>query len=71
MAADILRFENFLIPGTIILTDGRSANANFLKNFFKRKWIYQHDIKNDQHIFYLNDNSLGYVNDMQLKFYRS
>jgi len=71
MAADILRFENFLIPGTIILTDGRSANANFLKNFFKRKWIYQHDIKNDQHIFYCNDNSLGYVNDMQLKFYRS
>ena len=71
MSCDILRIEYFLTPGTIIVCDGRSANANFLRNNFKRNWIYNHDKFNDQHIFYLNDKSLGKYNDLQLKFYKS
>ena len=35
MASDILKIEPFLLPGTIILIDGRTANANFLKIIFK------------------------------------
>ena len=35
MSCDILKIEPFLIPGTIILIDGRTANANFLKIIFK------------------------------------
>ncbi len=71
MSCDILRIEYFLTPGTIIVCDGRSANANFLRDNFKRNWIYNHDKFNDQHIFYLNDKSLGKYNDLQLKFYKS
>ena len=71
MVCDILKFEYFLTPGTIIVTDGRSANAKLIKDNFKRNWIYKNDKKYDQHIFCLNDPSLGNYNNLQLKFYRS
>ena len=41
MVGDIIRFEYFY-PGTIIITDGRSANAQFLKENFKRNWLYEY-----------------------------
>ena len=59
MVCDILKFEYFYTPGSIIVVDGRSANAKFLKDNFKRKWKYIDDKKNDQHIFYLVDPVLG------------
>ena len=31
MSCDIAKFENFLTPGTIIVSDGRTANSIFLK----------------------------------------
>tara|TARA_B100000768_G_C11202112_1_gene342222 strand:- start:65 stop:871 length:807 start_codon:yes stop_codon:yes gene_type:complete len=69
MVCDILKFEYFYTPGTVIVCDGRSANAKFLKDNFKRNWKYYHDDKNDQHIFYLNDPILGKYNKLQLEFY--
>ena len=71
MVSDILNFEYFFTPGTIIIIDGRGANAKFLKDNFKRNWIYKNDTKYDQHIFYLNDPILGKYNKLQLKFYKS
>ena len=71
MVCDILKFENFLTPGTIIVTDGRGANANFLKNNFQRKWKYKYDIFYDQHIFLLDDSLIGPLNIRQVKFYNS
>ena len=56
MNSDILQFEHFLTPGTIILFDGRTANARFLKNNFQRNWKYYHDEKNDQIIFFWMKN---------------
>ena len=41
MVSDILFLNNFLVPGTIIMIDGRGANADF-KNNFTRKWIYKY-----------------------------
>jgi hypothetical protein len=70
MVCDILKFEYFLTPGTIIVVDGRAANAKFLKDNFKRKWIYKNDKKFDQHIFVLNDPILGKYNKLQLDFYK-
>ncbi len=70
MVCDILKFEYFYTPGTIIISDGRSANAKFLKDNLKRKWGYIDDQKNDQHIFWLDDPSLGKYNTEQLKFYK-
>lgn len=71
MINDILKFENFLNPGTIILTDGRAANALFLKNNFKRNWLYYFDVKYDQHFFYLDDKPFGKINKQLLNFYSS
>ena len=71
MVCDILKMEYFLNPGTIIVIDGRGANAQFLKDNFKRKWLYLNDKKFDQHIFYLNASTVGKYNDLQLKFYKS
>lgn len=69
MMCDVLKFEYFFIPGTIIILDGRAANAKFLKDHFKRKWRYIRDIKNDQHVFLLKDPILGKYNKLQTEFY--
>ena len=69
MVCDILKFEYFYTPGTIIVCDGRAANAKFLKDNFKRNWKYLNNIKTDQHIFWLNDLVLGKYNKLQLEFY--
>ena len=69
MVCDILKLEYFFTPGTIIVCDGRAANAKFLKDHFKRSWKYLDDKKNDQHIFCLVDPSLGKYNNLQIKFY--
>ena len=42
MVADILKMEYFLLPGTIMLIDGRGANASFLRNNLERKWGYKY-----------------------------
>jgi len=70
MNCDILKLEYFYTPGTIIVCDGRAANAKFLKDNFTRNWEYYNDKKSDQHIFYLNDPVLGKYNELQLKFYK-
>ena len=69
MVCDILKFEYFYTPGTIIVCDGRGANAKFLKDNFKRNWKYLNNLKSDQHIFWLNDPILGKYNKLQLEFY--
>ena len=71
MACDILKFEHYLVPGTIILVDGRTANARFLKSNFQRKWFYVHDKQNDQSIFYLKEEPLGKINEDLINFYKS
>ncbi len=70
MSCDLLKIEYFLTPGTIIVVDGRGANSSFLKDSFKRKWIYKKDDVNDQHIFYLDEKPLGVYNKRQLEFYK-
>ena len=70
MNSDLLSFENFLTPGTIILFDGRTANARFLRSNFKRKWEYIEDKKNDQNLLYLNEAPLGTINKKQINFYK-
>tara|TARA_B100000780_G_C21123505_1_gene455319 strand:- start:826 stop:1617 length:792 start_codon:yes stop_codon:yes gene_type:complete len=70
MNSDILKIEYFLVPGTIIIVDGRGANSIFLKNNFQRKWFYKYDKIFDQHVFALNDPSIGRYNDLLLKFYK-
>jgi hypothetical protein len=68
MAADILTFEHFLEPGTLIVVDGRTANARFLKANFQRDWKYQFCPEFDQHFFELNEEPLGRWNAAAIQF---
>ena len=68
MSADILTIEHFLMPGTLIVTDGRTANARFLKSNLQRDLIYCHDESFDQHFFELSETPLGIYNKKQLEF---
>lgn len=62
MAADLLLMESTFLPGTFILVDGRTNNARFLKNNFKREYIYERDKKGDVSTFELNEERLGKYN---------
>ena len=62
MAADLLAMEHFLLPGTIIVVDGRTSNARFLKSNFQRTWQYSHYKEYDQHVFELTEEPLGKIN---------
>ena len=68
---DILKIEAFLIPGTIILIDGRTNNAHYLRKKLYRNWSYRHIKLLDQHIFELKDPSIGSYNKRVLNFYKS
>jgi len=68
MSAGILSIEHFLTPGTLIVTDGRTANARFLKSNLQRDWFYCHDQESDQHYFELVEEPLGIYNKRQIDF---
>lgn len=68
MSADILRFEFFLEPGTLIVVDGRTANARFLRSYLKRNWDYVHDPVGDVHYFELVESPLGKHNKAKIDF---
>ena len=71
MSGDILRMEHFLLPGTLIVIDGRTANARFLKANLQRNWAYDYDKNFDQHFFELDEEPLGRHNKKQLEFIRN
>ena len=68
MSADLLRFEFYLEPGTLVLVDGRTSNSRFLKSYLRRNWSYLHDSDGDVHYFELNEEPLGKLNKIKLKF---
>jgi hypothetical protein len=68
MSGDLILLEPYFWTGTVIVTDGRGANANFLRNNFKRNWSYRYDEKNDQHIFVLKDKPWGEIAKSYSKF---
>ena len=59
MSADILAMEHFLQPGTLIVVDGRTANARFLACNLQREWAYCHSPEWDHHFFELQERPLG------------
>lgn len=68
MASDLLRIEHFLLPGTLVVIDGRTANARFLAANFQRNWTYSEDTEGDVHFFELTEPPLGPHNRRQLEF---
>ena len=68
MAADILAIEHFLLPGTLIVIDGRTANARFLMCNLQRSWLYFYDKFMDQHFLELSEEPLGIYNRRQIDY---
>ena len=68
MSADILTIEHFLTPGTLIVVDGRTANARFLRANLQRGWSYYHSETMDQHFFELTEAPLGVYNRRQVDY---
>jgi len=58
MAADLLFIEPILLPGTVILIDGRTANARFLQRNFQRKWRYDWFPEKDMTVLLLDEERL-------------
>lgn len=58
-SGDLLRLEPQLIPGTLIVIDGRTANARFLQAHFYRNWQINHSIASDVTVCELQESPLG------------
>ena len=50
-----------------MLTDGRTANARFLKANLQREWRYEHDEDGDVHYFEMIEEPLGKWNRRQIE----
>ena len=68
LTADILAMEHFFIPGTLIVLDGRTANARFLRVNLQRSWSYWYFEEADQHYFELTETPLGRFNKAKIDF---
>jgi len=68
MAADILLLEHFLQPSTLIIVDGRTANARFLQCNLQRNWSHYYNEEWDQHFFELQEAPLGVYNKRMIDF---
>ena len=66
MGADILRIEPHLWPETMIITDGRTANARFLASNFRRNWQVLHDPFGDRTTFRLEETPFGPVGERHI-----
>ena len=69
MSADVLRIEHFLQPGTMVLFDGRSANAGFFEVNVQKKWRKLRSIKHDQTLFIEEGEVLGKYNRAFLRYW--
>jgi len=68
MSGDVLTLEHFLLPGTLLVVDGRTANVRFLKKNLQRDWMYCYSKDFDQHFFELSEDPLGFHNNNQINF---
>lgn len=68
MSADLIAIEHFLAPGTLIIVDGRTANARFLECNFQRDWAVERSEEFDQTFFELRESPLGRFNQAQMEF---
>lgn len=69
MAGDLLGIEHFLMPGTVIIVDGRGSNARFLRSNLQRNWEYSYSKDLDQHTFILNEDPVGRIGEKMIEEY--
>lgn len=69
MSGDLLLMEPTLLPGTMILVDGRTNNARFLERNFQRDWTVARDPVADTTTFELSEERLGRYNLLGSDFF--
>lgn len=68
MSGDLLRLEPLLLPGTLVVVDGRSANAQFLARNFQRQWAVCYSAVGDVTLMELQAPPLGQINEATLLY---
>lgn len=68
MTADLIMLEPFFWPETLIISDGRTANARFLEARFRRNWQVMHDPFGDRTVFRLNETPFGEISSKHIEF---
>ena len=68
MSGDLLLMEPTFVPGTMILVDGRTNNARFLANNFRRTYDWLEDPEGDVTMFELAEPPLGQRNLARLNY---
>lgn len=69
MSGDLLLMESIFLPGTFILIDGRTNNARFLQNNFKRNYDIVWDKEGDVTTMELIEERLGKYNLLGSDFF--
>lgn len=69
IAADLILMESTFLPGIFILVDGRTNNARFLKENFKRNYDITWDKEGDITTFELIEERLGKYNLLGSDFF--
>lgn len=59
ISADILKIEPILLPGTMFIVDGRTANVRFLTQHLYRNWQINSNLNGDVTTFELEELPLG------------
>jgi hypothetical protein len=65
---DLALFESYILPKTLILFDGRTANYRHLKRKLIRNWNYYSNVSEDYGIMLLDEEPLGEINKKHLDF---
>jgi hypothetical protein len=68
IAADLLVMEPTFVPGLMVLIDGRTNNARFLANNFRRTYDWLEDPEGDYTMFELAEPPLGPKNLARLNY---
>lgn len=68
MSGDIISMEPTFLPRTFVVIDGRTNNARFLENNLQRKWVVNHDKKEDVTTMELMETPLGEINKEKILY---
>tara|TARA_B100001057_G_scaffold483323_1_gene559896 strand:+ start:136 stop:942 length:807 start_codon:yes stop_codon:yes gene_type:complete len=71
ITCDLLIIEPILLPGAIVIIDGMTNNARFIKRNLQRNWLSYEDLNNDYTLMILDEPPLGIHHKNQLKFQSS
>ena len=62
MSGDLLALEPLLLPGALVLIDGRTLNGRFVSAHLFRNWSICRSESNDVTVFELQEKPLGKIN---------